>query len=765
MENNQTYLNNQVSVFPNCKTTIPPEAFTIGVLLELIREGYFSKEVKEYQDLLKDDPEKARHFKSSAMLAITCEGIFKKRNKDGLITPSGIIVLDVDDVPEEIFTELKTSLSKDKYTLAAMDSPGGHGLKVFVLMHFGHGEETYKYRYNEVMNYYASTYSIPVCEKRSKNSSSWGLDRACSDISRLCILGPSIIINGNPEVFEVFQTFSPTEMKVRKLVEKICEQQVDITSSYDDWLRIGFGFKYEFGEDGRPYFHQVSQFYPKYSEKESDQKFSSITGAPDKPVTIATFFDSCKTYGVFASMRLPQGVDIVEPHEILMDEEIVSKKFPIKVFAGQLSNFIEEASRSINCPMDYLGVSVLSVIGITMGRKFCIAPKTRHREFGTLYLAMVGDPGSKKSPSLREAADPVYIKQKELKKEYDREKMEYQLLLEAYNADKNLDKPEKPVLRRVVGSDATMESMATMLEQNPIGMGFIFDELLAWINSCNQYKQKGTDHQKYLSLWSGTDIHIDRKHEETKMIFNPFITLIGGIQPEVLKDLSKGRNDGFLDRILFCFPERMVSRYSKDRITDVTLEEYHKKILQLFDRATEDFNSNGCESFRLEMTDDQFDKWRTWVNTHHEEVEAIRFPYYLKGPWAKMEAHSLRLILLLAYSRTQIDEKVEIQKRDIEGGIELAEYFKSHIRKAYHEIYSSEDDKKILLIVEYIKGKGGTVSARDVYRNRIGGCKSRKDTEELFNEMESRELGKIHIAATTLGGKKSMFFVLDQRLM
>lgn len=309
-----------------------------------------------------------------------------------------------------------------------------------------------------------------------------------------------------------------------------------------------------------------------------------------------------------------------------------------------------------------------------------------------------------------------------------------------------------------------MESLGTLLEGNPIGLLLFYDELLAWIYGFNQYKGKGNDQQKTLSLWSGMDIQIDRKQQEAKIIVNPFITVTGGIQPDVLKDLSKGRNDGFLDRILFCYPDRIRPRYTRDKLDDTTTLLFHNRITELFNHSTDKFESNGFQSFKLTLSAEQFEVWLEWINSHHAETEAMEFPYYLKGSWMKMEAHSLRLILLLAYSRTQPDEEVEIRMQDVEGGIKLAAYFKTHIRKTYQEIHSTEIDKRILKAVEFLKLNGGFTTYRNFYKCGIAGCKGPKDTNALFEEMEARELGKRGKSSASPGAKQSDGFGLDPEI-
>lgn len=170
MENNLSYLKNEVSFFDNCKTTSPAGSLTVEEVFGLIADGQFSEDVLQYQTLLKTNPQAAKNFKSGKMCCITPAGVFDKRNKESLISPSGLIVLDVDDVPEEEYANLRTLLCADRYVLAVMDSPGGSGLKIWVPMHFGHGEETYKHRYNEAAEYFASSYGVPICDKRKKDT-------------------------------------------------------------------------------------------------------------------------------------------------------------------------------------------------------------------------------------------------------------------------------------------------------------------------------------------------------------------------------------------------------------------------------------------------------------------------------------------------------------------------------------------------------------------------------------------------------------------
>jgi len=88
-------------------------------------------------------------------------------------------------------------------------------------------------------------------------------------------------LSGQPK-----RIFKTTEENLRSCIEQIQENQVDVTGSYDDWIRIGFALANEFGELGRQWFHQISKFYvsykenqdivERYSREKTDAKYDSL---------------------------------------------------------------------------------------------------------------------------------------------------------------------------------------------------------------------------------------------------------------------------------------------------------------------------------------------------------------------------------------------------------------------------------------------------------------------------------------------------------
>jgi len=62
--------------------------------------------------------------------------------------------------------------------------------------------------------------------------------------------------------------------KIEQLIERIEQEQKDITSSYNHWISIGGSLANVFGEGGREYFHRISQYYPGYDARQVNRQYS-----------------------------------------------------------------------------------------------------------------------------------------------------------------------------------------------------------------------------------------------------------------------------------------------------------------------------------------------------------------------------------------------------------------------------------------------------------------------------------------------------------
>ncbi len=103
--------------------------------------------------------------------------------------------------------------------------------------------------------------------------------------------------------------------QVDLLVAEIEQQKLDIAPSYNDWLNVGFALASEFGEGGRDYYHNISQFYPQYTHKECDEQYTKCLKAHGIGITIGTLFHLATQAGIVLTTTKKQQINNYEPQE------------------------------------------------------------------------------------------------------------------------------------------------------------------------------------------------------------------------------------------------------------------------------------------------------------------------------------------------------------------------------------------------------------------------------------------------------------------
>ncbi len=139
------------------------------------------------------------------------------------------------------------------------------------------------------------------------------IDKACSDITRMRCMSydehPLINMDAipyegiyiEPPKKRLYNFCNSDSDKDIWLVQQCCEQinrtGVDVTSGYDQWLKVGCSLA-SLGEDGRMYFHICSQQNLEYDELKTDKLFSDLLRRNYQDVNIGTFFWICQQHGI-----------------------------------------------------------------------------------------------------------------------------------------------------------------------------------------------------------------------------------------------------------------------------------------------------------------------------------------------------------------------------------------------------------------------------------------------------------------------------------
>jgi hypothetical protein len=368
--------------------------------------------------------------------------------------------------------------------------------------------------------------------------------------------------------------------------------------------------------------------------------------------------------------------------------------FPTNVFPEPLKRLVEETSATMPCPPDYIGMGVIVVTASFIGPQRPIRIKRGWDERAVIYGAIVGPTGSRKSPALEAAMTPARKHDRQLATEHEAVMRDYRERLRA--AKKPLDE-DPPVPRQHVTTDTTVEALADVLAWNPRGVLVYRDELSGWVASLNQYKGgKGSDRQFWLSAWSCQDFTINRKGKPPLRIVRPFPPVIGNIPPDMLGELAdrRGREDGFIDRILFAYPEPILVKWTDKTVNPKLEGAYAEACLKI----------GRLPNATLALTPPAQAEFAAWYDEHNRSHNGPA------GPWAKMDGYCARLANILHHLRWAFAGKEELKrlsadKVDVEsvrGAIELIDYFKNHVRRAIGDMRAGKEGKLLGRLLAFV---------------------------------------------------------------
>jgi hypothetical protein len=170
-------------------------------------------------------------------------------------------------------------------------------------------------------------------------------------------------------------------------------------------------------------------------------------------------------------------------------------------------------------------------------------------ESARLWVALVGLPSTKKSPIITATVGPLARLDAELLQTYLSEMRDYDKL------DKEERKgAERPVQKRLRLEDTTIEAAQQVLAGSPNGVLLVQDELSGFFGSMDKYsgyRGAAKDRGFWLQSYNGGQYALNRITRGVGIIPNLSVSLLGGIQPDVIRQLSgETYDDGFLQRML-----------------------------------------------------------------------------------------------------------------------------------------------------------------------------------------------------------------------
>jgi len=210
-----------------------------------------------------------------------------------------------------------------------------------------------------------------------------------------------------------------------------------------------------------------------------------------------------------------------------------------------IENFARTQGRMIGCDMAGIALSALAACGAVIRDSIRVKVK-RHEQWeesARLWVMLVGEPSTKKSPIMRIATGKVKSIDAEMLRQYNRDIVAWKDAGES---------GEMPVPERLRIEDTTMEAAQEVCAHSPNGILAIQDELSGWFGGIEKYaggKGGAKDRSFWLQAYGGGTYAVNRISRKSILIDNLSISMLGGIQPDAIRRVMAGAtDDGLIQR-------------------------------------------------------------------------------------------------------------------------------------------------------------------------------------------------------------------------
>lgn len=445
------------------------------------------------------------------------------------------------------------------------------------------------------------------------------------------------------------------------------------------------------------------------------------------------------------------------------------RPFPVDALPRPIRRFVKRVSEAMGCDASFVALPALVACAAMIGNSRQVRLKRGWIELPILWAAIVGESGTLKTPAIRAVMRAIRRLQKELLAEHEQQLQLHEDDLHRYEADlkdwkkKRLGdpppKPETPTPTRLIASDVTVEALAPILLANPRGILLCPEELNGWIGSFTRYKQS-SDAPHWLSMHSGEPIIVDRKTGNPPTLYVPraSVNIVGGIQPGILRRAlsMEYRDAGLAARLLPVMPPRKPKRWTDADIPDEVEADFAGIIMNLRALAMAD----GDEPMTVSLHPDAKAAFTSFYDEHAEEQAELSGD--LAAAWSKLEAYAARLALLIHCVRQAGGEPVgdAIDGESMASAIVLTRWFGDEAKRVYSLFDRDDDDGGKASLTDWIAGRGGDVSLREMWRAKRRQFDAMSDLRSELDAIAAEGKGRWYYSQNPRGGQPSERFTL-----
>lgn len=473
------------------------------------------------------------------------------------------------------------------------------------------------------------------------------------------------------------------------------------------------------------------------------------------------------------------------------------EKFNFNLLPVSMIGWVRDISERVQCPPDFVAVTVMVALSSLIGRKAGIHPKQKDDWLvvPNLWGALIGRPSVMKTPAMAEGLRPLKRLVIEAKSQFQEAALQYEAdqafsdatekhikkAIESAVKSKNNEKKAKardefldwqqnqsepPVERRYIVNDTTVEKLGELLNENANGLLLERDELTGWLKTLDR-EDRSNDRAFFLEAFNGCGSYTyDRIGRGTVHIDSVTLSLIGGIQPSKLQPYiwnavnQAAGDDGLIQRFqLSVWPDDVGHWKNVDEWPDSQAKNEAFDVFQRLNELPEPvLDENGhLPAVRFDTEGQEvFSQWR------HELEYKVRQPDIHPA----IEAHlvkyrSLMPSLALIINEIEVGHMQSVTKQSALKATAWCDYLESHANRIYGgAVHPATQNANTIL--QRRKKLPNVFTSRDVQRKGWAGLSEASQVRAAIQELE--ETGHVLPVTETTGGRPSITYRWNPKL-
>lgn len=470
--------------------------------------------------------------------------------------------------------------------------------------------------------------------------------------------------------------------------------------------------------------------------------------------------------------------------------------FDFQYLPGVARGYINDIAQRMQCPPDFLGVTVYAMLAAVIGRKLGIRPM-KHDDWTVipnLWAASIGNSGTLKSPAQAAVLAPIkklaagayekYAKdQSDFKaavsladiKESANKSAAKQKLKDDPNADvsellKSVGIEGTPYLRRYITNNSTYEALGDLLIENPNGLLIESDELIGLLKQLDSSGQEAA-RAFYLTAADGDKGYTFDRIGRGKALHVPAlcISIIGGIQPGVLSQYVRDAvgggagADGLLQRFsLMVYPDISKNWKEVDRYPDVGVKDAMHQLIDKLDNL---------KPFEIGAESDEYCKVPFLHFDNQAQTLFYEWRRNLERRLRSGEEHDSfvshlskyrKLIPSLALINHLCDQGYgAVDEKSLLRAIAYAEYLESHARRVYSVATRPNIDAAKTLMKRLSTNKPNkSFTTREIYRKGWTGLETPAKAQAAIELLV--DYGHLLESEIITGGRPTKIYTLNE---